>query len=51
MDTQTLIDGIAHYFNEAAEVRSEMSIRCRLSAIEKYAAAGVAKRYLAVYGI
>jgi glycosyltransferase involved in cell wall biosynthesis len=51
MDTQTLIDGIAHYFNERAEVRTEMSIRCRLSAIEKYAAAGVAKRYLAVYGI
>ena len=51
MDTQTLIVGIADYFNARAEVRSEMSIRCRLSAIEKYAAAGVAKRYLAVYGI
>jgi len=51
MDTQTLIDGIADYFNSRAEVRSEMSSRCRLSAIEKYAAAGVAQRYLAVYGI
>ncbi|MFM2255625.1 MAG: hypothetical protein RLZZ47_1114 [Bacteroidota bacterium] len=51
MDTQTLIDGIADYFNSRAEVRSEMSSRCRLSAIEKYAGAGVAKRYLAVYGI
>ena len=51
LDTQTLIVGIADYFNARAEVRSEMSIRCRLSAIEKYAAAGVAKRYLAVYGI
>jgi glycosyltransferase involved in cell wall biosynthesis len=51
MDTQTLIDGIADYFNSLTEVRSEMSSRCRLSAIEKYAAAGVAQRYLAVYGI
>ena len=51
LDTQTLIVRIADYFNARAEVRSEMSIRCRLSAIEKYTAAGVAKRYLAVYGI
>jgi glycosyltransferase involved in cell wall biosynthesis len=51
MDTQTLIDGIADYFNARTEVRSALSCRCRLSAIEKYAAAGVAKRYLAVYGI
>jgi glycosyltransferase involved in cell wall biosynthesis len=51
LDTQTLIDGIADYFNARAEVRSEISSRCRLSAIEKYAAAGVAKRYLAVYDI
>jgi glycosyltransferase involved in cell wall biosynthesis len=51
LDTQTLIDGIADYFNARTEVRSALSSRCRLSAIEKYAAAGVAKRYLAVYGI
>jgi glycosyltransferase involved in cell wall biosynthesis len=49
MDTQTLIDGIADYFNGNAEMRSEISSRCRLFAIEKYAAAGVAKKYLEVY--
>jgi glycosyltransferase involved in cell wall biosynthesis len=49
MDTQTLIDGIADYFNGNAEMRSEISSRCRSFAIERYAAAGVAKKYLEVY--
>jgi hypothetical protein len=49
MDTQTLIDGIADYFNGNAEMRREISSRCRSFAIEKYAAAGVAKKYLEVY--
>lgn len=51
MDTQTLIDGIADYFNGSAEVRKDISSRCRLFAIERYAALGVAKKYLEVYSI
>jgi glycosyltransferase involved in cell wall biosynthesis len=49
MDTQTLIDGIADYINESFEIRSEISSRCRSFAIERYAASGVAKKYLEVY--
>lgn len=49
MDTQSLIDGIADYINESFEIRSEISSRCRSFAIERYAATGVAKKYLEVY--
>lgn len=49
MDTQSLIDGIADYFNGNAEVRKDISSRCRSFAIERYAASGVAKKYLEVY--